>query len=64
MATTLPGTYTAAQVSEILQIPVTEVYRAASAGEIPGRIRIGNRTRFSQRIIDALANGADPSQAS
>lgn len=56
-ARTLPRTYTAEEVSKILQIPVIEVYRAGAAGEIPGRIRIGRRTRFAADVIDRLARG-------
>jgi predicted DNA-binding transcriptional regulator AlpA len=52
-----PRTYTAQQVSEILQIPVTEVYREGAAGAIPGRFRIGRRTRFNASVIDELVAG-------
>lgn len=33
-------------------MPVLEVYRAGKARQIPGRIRIGNRTRFLTEVID------------
>ena len=54
---TLPRTYTAEQVAEILQIPLTEVYRAGAAGDLPGRIRVGRRTRFNADVIDRLVRG-------
>ena len=53
----LPRTYTAEEVSQILQIPLIEVYRAGAAGEIPGRIRVGRRTRFNADAIDRLIRG-------
>jgi predicted DNA-binding transcriptional regulator AlpA len=46
--------YRAEEVAYILQMRVTEVYRAAKAGELPGRIRIGRRTRFAKAEIDRL----------
>ena len=49
--------YTAKDVAEIFRMPLTEVYRAAKAGEIPGRIRVGGRTRFCAAVIDAFVNG-------
>jgi predicted DNA-binding transcriptional regulator AlpA len=52
-----PWTYTAHEVSVILQIPVTEVYRGGADGTIPGRIRIGRRTRFAASIIDDFVAG-------
>lgn len=55
--TRLPRTYTAKEVGEILKIPVTEVYRDGANGTIPGRIRIGGRTRFSGAIIDDWLSG-------
>jgi predicted DNA-binding transcriptional regulator AlpA len=54
-----PGTYTAQMVADILHMGLTEVYRAAKAGEIPGRIEIGNRTRFSRQAIDRFVDGED-----
>ena len=54
-----PRTYTATEVADILQIPITEVYRAAAAGAIPGRIRIGRRTRFNAAAIDCFVTGTE-----
>ena len=51
------GVYTASEVGELLRMPVTEVYRAAKAGDIPGRIKVGGRTRFSAAVIDAFICG-------
>ena len=51
------GVYTASEVGELLRMPVTEVYRAAKAGDIPGRIKVGGRTRFSAAVIDAFISG-------
>jgi hypothetical protein len=55
--TPLPRTYTAKQLAEILQIPACEVYRDGAAGIIPGRIRVGGRTRWSADIIDGWLKG-------
>lgn len=54
-----PRTYTARQVAQILQMPIAEVYRAGASGEIPGRIRIGRRTRFAADVIDRLVMAAE-----
>ena len=54
---TLPRTYTAEEVSQMLRIPLIEVYRAGAAGEIPGRIRVGRRTRFNADAIDRWIRG-------
>lgn len=55
----LPRTYNANEVAEILRMKPREVYRAAKAGLIPGRITIGGRTRFSSAAIDRLASGEE-----
>jgi predicted DNA-binding transcriptional regulator AlpA len=60
---TTPGTYTPAMVAEMLHMGLTEVYRAGKAGEIPGRLQVGNRTRFSKRAIDAFVNGKEDKAA-
>ena len=49
--------YTAQEVADLLRIPKTEVYRAAKHGDIPGRIRVGGRTRFAAAAIDAFVDG-------
>lgn len=55
----LPKTYTAKEVATILQMKPREVYRAAKARLLPGRITIGGRTRFSAAVIDRLAAGEE-----
>ena len=52
----MPRTYTAKQMSEILQMPVREVYRSSLAGLIPGRFQVGGRTRWNADAIDRWLN--------
>lgn len=52
-----PRTYTAKQLSAILQMPVCEVYRDGASQIIPGRIRVGGRTRWNAEIVDAWLRG-------
>ncbi|MHB1170648.1 MAG: helix-turn-helix transcriptional regulator [Longimicrobiales bacterium] len=60
---TLPRTYTAAQIGLILQIRTEEIYRMGARGEIPGRIRLGGRTRWLADAVETwLADGC-PAQA-
>lgn len=54
-STTVKRTYKAAQIAAILQMPVDEVYRTGR--EIPGRIRIGRRTRWDADTFDAWLSG-------
>lgn len=54
---TIPRTYTAEQVAKIFQIPTKAVYVMGAAGGLPGRITIGNRTRFWADIIDGMSRG-------
>lgn len=54
-----PRTYTAKEIADFLKMPVTEVYRDGANGTIPGRIRIGGRTRFSGAIIDEWLSGGE-----
>lgn len=53
--TTANRTYKAAQIAAILQMPVNEVYRAGD--DIPGRIKVGRRTRWDAATFDAWLSG-------
>ena len=55
MQTTTRRTYSAPQLAEILQMPLDEVYRAGD--DIPGRIRIGRRTRWDAERVDRWLGG-------
>ena len=54
----LPRTYTAQELSEMLQIPVTEIYRDGRM--IPGRFTIGGRRRrWNADVVDAWMRGEE-----
>ncbi len=53
----LPRTYTARQLAEILQVPVTEIYRGGK--KIPGRFILGGRTRWNADVVDGWMNGEE-----
>jgi len=53
----LPRTYTAKQMSEILQKPIREVYRSSLAGLIPGRFQVGGTTRWNADVVDRWLTG-------
>lgn len=53
--TPIKRTYTAPQIAQILQMPVDEVYRIGE--EIPGRLKIGRRTRWDADAFDAWLHG-------
>jgi len=55
----MPRTYMAKQMSEILQIPVREVYRSSLAGLIPGRFQVGARTRWNADVVDRWLSGEE-----
>lgn len=57
--TTLPRTYTAKQLAEILQMPLAEVYRDGKSNVIPGRVRIGGRTRWHADTVDSWLSGEE-----
>lgn len=48
-------TYTAKQIAKILQIPVDEVYRMGN--DIPGRFKVGRRTRWNSGTVDRWIQG-------
>jgi hypothetical protein len=56
-----PRTYTAAQIAGILQIPLDEVYRMGNG--IPGRFKIGGRTRWRADVVDGWLDEGCPGQA-
>jgi len=52
-----PRTYTARQLSDILQMTVREVYRSSIARLIPGRFQVGGRTRWNADVVDRWIGG-------
>ncbi len=53
----MPRTYTAKQMSEILQMPVREVYRSSLARRIPVRFQVGGRTLWNSDVVYRCHNG-------
>jgi predicted DNA-binding transcriptional regulator AlpA len=54
----IPRTYTAEQIATILQVPRDEVYRMGES--IPGRFRLGGRTRWRAADVDLWLGGSRP----
>lgn len=52
-----PRIYTAQELSEMLRIGRTEIYRTGR--RIPGRFTVGGRTRWNAEIVDAWMRGEE-----